>query len=455
MNLLRLLSIPKGDAGLPRMFTVLIWILAALLLLGGGGARLIESYERLADPASIARASLVMQGIPAEALPVTLLDVDDKTHTVWGRTQRTPLPALAQLIEVSRTHGAAAVIVDFDLSSENVTDPADLALAAVLGNYPADAPPLLLARKISFSRAENDGPQAEGTLTTPYDALTLGKANVRWVTTLNDVGNDRQVKRIRLWQSVCDGQGGTTYPSVALVTAGLMLPSSPGAGTLDEFLASRANEECHGTASLPETAWPAAREASAVLPYLLPDRVDARALFRIEHQGKPSVVLLRIPAGRLVKMEAGRASLAGEVDQEPFAGRVVLIGASHADTGDIYPTPLGSMPGVMILANSVVQAKAIVAKPPMQKWLSNMVLLLLFLTFAYVARKLQGAPSILVIGLVSLAVLFVVSRLFGFADGIAIIGVAIPGFALFKLFDSLVHIGMEMPHKGWRALLKK
>jgi CHASE2 domain-containing sensor protein len=447
--------IPKGDAGHPRMFTILILILAALLLLGGGGARLIESYERFTDPASITAAALVMQGVPKDALPVTLLDVDDKTHDAWGRGQRTPHAALAQLIAMARGNRAAAIVLDFDLSAEDSAAPPDAGLAAELSSYPADAPLLLLARRISFTRAEGEGSAAAGTLATPYDGLVAGKPNIRWITTLNDVGGDRQVRRIRLWQSVCGDHAGVSYPSAALAAAALVLPASPRTDALDGFLAARANSECAGTASLPEPEWPAVRSASVVLPYLLPDRAEARSLFRIVREGRPTVVMRRIPASQLVRVEQGAASLAGEVDSDPFAGRVVLIGASHADTGDIYPTPLGSMPGVMILANSVVQAKAVVDATAMPKWLSNTVLLLLFLTFAYVARKLQGAPSILVIGLMSLAALFAVSRLFSFADGVTIIGVAIPGFALFKLFDSLVHIGMDIPHKGWRALLKK
>lgn len=447
--------IPQGDAGHHRTFTVLILILAALLLLGGGGARLIESYERFADPAALARAALVMQGVPREALPVTLLDVDDRTHVAWGRGARTPHAALARLIAVSRSNGAAAILVDFDLSSETTGEPPDATLAAELAAYPGAAPPLLLARKISFTRGDDEVTAAAGTLATPYDSLLVGKPNIRWITTLNDVGGDRQVKRIRLWQSVCDGHAGHTYPSAALLAAAELLPSSPRGTALDDFLAARANDDCGGSATLPDPGWPAARAAAAVLPYIIPDRADARALFRIEQGGRATVVMRRIAAGQLVRVANGTAELAGEVDRDPFAGRVVLIGATHADTGDIYPTPLGAMPGVIILANSIVQAKAIIDARTLPEWLSNTILLLLFLTFAYVARKLQGAPSVLVIGLVSFAVLFAVSRLYNFADAVAIIAVAIPGFALFKLFDSLVHIGLDIPDKGWRALLKK
>jgi len=134
---------------------------------------------------------------------------------------------------------------------------------------------------------------------------------------------------------------------------------------------------------------------------------------------------------------------------------VVMIGASHADSGDFYNTPIGTMPRVLILANSVMQAKKIVDATPMPALLTNIITLLVFLIFAYVARKLQGAPAVIVIGLLSVPILFAVSRFYSFADGVTILGVAVPGFALFKLIDSCAHIVVHLPSLGWRALLKK
>ena len=38
--------------------------------------------------------------------------------------------------------------------------------------------------------------------------------------------------------------------------------------------------------------------------------------------------------------------------------------------------------------------------------------------------------------------------------GIDVIAVAVPGFALFKLMDSLIFIASNVPKQGWRAILK-
>ena len=163
----------------------------------------------------------------------------------------------------------------------------------------------------------------------------------------------------------------------------------------------------------------------------------------------------RISAAQLVTVEGGGARLAGEMDRDPIEGRVVMIGATHADTGDFYNTPLGTMPGVLIIANSIVAAEAITGTAPMKGWLANVLTLILFLIFAYIVRHLDAALAVIAIGIISLVALFVISRLFSFYDGVNVVTIAVPGFALFKLIDSIAQIALYVPSRGWKALLKK
>jgi CHASE2 domain-containing sensor protein len=435
--------LPKDAPPRRRLLTSFIAGLVALILLGGFGQRIIETFEGLNDADRLAALSLVMGGVPEDALPVTLLDVDDATRAAWGAAPVTPRAALAVLIGEAQRNGAAAILVDFDLVSEIAGAPPDAALAALFQSYPAEAPPMLLVRKIGFTRSsDGDGSirAAEASLT-PYESAAAGKANIRWITTLNDISADRAVRKIRLWQSVCDGATGTAYPSAALAAAALLFSSSRHGEDLDSFLAARVAEEC-GQANPVPAAWPPAAEQAAAIPYVITGTSRAPLLFR------------RIGAGQLVTYENGVAAKAGEIDRDPFAGRVVLLGATHSASGDVYETPLGTMPGAIILANSIVQAKAIVETPPVPAWTRNALVMALFLIFAFVARSFYGAPAVVLIGLLSLAALFAISRLFGFAAGVNVIAVAVPGFALFKLVDSIVHIAMSWPRLGWRALLK-
>ncbi len=437
----RLDNLLAKDKGPRRhLLTSFIVGLAALILLGGFGQRIIEAFEGLNDADRLAALTLVMSGAPEDALPVTLLDVDDATRSAWGGGPATPHAALAVLIAEAQGNGASAIVVDFDLTSETAGAPPEAALAALLRSYPAAAAPLMLVRKIEFIRG-SDGIRAAKSSPTPYEGAVAGKANISWITTLNDISADRAVRKIRLWQSVCDGASGTAYPSAALAAAALLLSSSRHGEALGAFLGDKVAEEC-GRASVKPGAWPPAVDQAATIPYVITGNSRASGLFR------------RIAAGRLATYENGVAATAGEIDRDPFAGRVVLLGATHSASGDFYETPLGTMPGAIILANSIVQARALVETPPVPPWTRNMLAMSLFLFFAFIARKFYGAPAVVLIGLISLAALFAISRLFGFAAGVNVIAMAVPGFALFKLVDSVVHVVLSWRERGWRALLK-
>lgn len=432
--------------------TTVILVVGALLLLVGVGQRLIDAYERFKSADYITAVSLVMAGVPDNALPITLLDVDDKTRASWGNQRITPHAALARLVEESAKLGSAMVVSDFDLSPEIAGAAGDPALLALLESYKPEWPPLLLARKISFTRGEGEEEfVARDAAATPYDDAVRGKPNIHWITTLNDIGGDRQVRRVRSWQTVCVGAGGTAFPSAILVAAALLYPEDGHQADLEAFLKSRAETDCRNEPEA-KLSWPKFEGQAITIPYMVADRPETRSLFRIEKDGRQTVVLRRISAGQIVTYDGTTAQLAGELDADPFRGRVTLIGASHADTSDFYNTPLGTMPGVLIIANSIIQAKNITDTQPMSWWLSNIFALALFLIYAVIVRNLQSALALTAIGIVSLIGLFIISRLFSFYDGVNVVAVAVPGFALFKLIDSLAQIAVDIPRRGWRSI---
>jgi len=442
--------IGKGATARRRIETAIMTAIVALAMLTGVGQRVVDSYSNFGDADHLAALSLIMSGVPAGAMPVTFLDVDDKTRLAWGATNVTPHAALAALVKLAAGSGARSILVDFDL-----TQAADANLAALLRGYSADAPDLMLVRNIRFARstaAHENLLQAASAAVTAYDDDVQGKSNIHWVTTLNDIGKDRSVRRIKLWQTVCEGAAGTAYPSAALVAAALPAKGENRKAQLAAFLKSRVAVEC-GHETVPKFDWPPARNAVAQLPFVFAD-TGTTALFRIRVDGRDTVALRRISAGLLVNYENGIARTAGEVDRDPFEARAVIAGASYTGNDDIYETPFGSMPGALVLANSVIQARNIVETAPASPLIKNVLAMLLFLALAYIARTFNGAVAIILLGIVALASLLLVSRLFGFASGLGVIAVAVPGFALFKLIDSAIFIAMNVPKQGWRAILK-
>jgi CHASE2 domain-containing sensor protein len=439
------------------VITLAVVLAAALFMLTGMAGRIVDTHDSFVSSDRLAAVSLILSGVPNGALPVTLLDVDDQTRASWNAQGATPHTALAELVRLSSGGGPAATLLDFDLSMDIAGAPGDPALLSLLSAYPADAPMLMLVRKIGFVRstgtAEN-GPSLTASATpTPYDAATAGKANIRWVTTLNEIGQDRVVRAIRMWQSVCDGASGTVYPSAALVAAGYLAPGGENSAGLDRFLESRAAAEC-GASEPPSLPWPRVQKQAALLPYVLTGDPNAKVAMRIAGPEGPAVALRRISAGNLVTFANGKAGLVDEVDRDPFAGRVVIIGASYTESSDVHETPLGTMPGSMILANSIVQADRLTSVAPAAPALRNVIALLVFLIFAAFARYLIGVAAVLGIGLVSLGILIALSRLYGVETGFEVVAAAITGFSLFKLFDALAQMAGDIPKRGWRVILK-
>lgn len=445
---------PQESAWTRRSKAFALLVLAAALLLAGAGNRIVDGFGGLTDPNTLASLSLALSGVPSEAMPVTFLDVDDRAREAWDARTRIPHQALASLISVAAQNGAAAIILDVDLAGEARGEQADPALNALLAGYPADAPALMLARRIVFSSDAESNVAARSSVATPYDDAVRGKSNIFWITTLNDIGRDRSVRRIRLWQSICGTGSAAAYPSALLVAGALFFSPKDDGFSLEQFLAARAAADC--AAARPPTApWPGAASAAVTIPYVIPDRANARALFRIKRNGEETIVLRRIPAAQIVSIDASGARLSGEIDSEPFRGRVVMIGASDAASGDLYNTPLGTMPGVLVIANGVVQTERILNAAAMPAWVRGSVIVLAFVAFAYMVRRLQGVVAALLISAVSFGLLYAIARLFSLADGIAVVAAALTGLALFKLLESLVGLAFSMRTLGWRAILKK
>lgn len=453
-NVRRLASavLPGGS----RRRTIIIAVLAAIFMLSGLGSQIMDSHDTFAKTDRLAAISLILSGVPDGALPVTLLDVDDATRTAWKSRGATPHAALAELVRIAASGGAKAILLDFDLNMDMPGTPADPAMSNLLRSYPADAPLLMLVRKIGFARSESGtgaGLLAASTSGSPYDVVAAGKPNIMWVTTLNEIGSDRSVKRVRLWQTVCEGASGLSYPSAALVTAGMLIDGRSHSDEFRTFLESRVSVECGGT---PDTraGWPPVREQATYLPYVFGNDAGSPALLKVGSGGRETVVLRRISASRLVDYADGRAAAAGEIDRDPFAGRVALIGASYTESSDVHETPLGTMPGSIIIANSIVQAQTLTSTVTPSHVLRNLLALAAFGVFAYLSRYLVGVLALISIGLMSIVVLIAVSRGLGYESGLEVVGVSLTGFALFKLIDALGQIIADIPKRGWRAILK-
>jgi len=243
--------------------------------------------------------------------------------------------------------------VAFDLVLSAPTAPAeDQALLATVGRWSAARPGSLLFATFALP-ADVDG--AGGyTLLPPFApelAGLLGFANA-------PIGADGMVRR---FTPVLPRAGGGWLPALSLTT----LAASTGLPPAE--LATRLAQD---GAAIPLPV----REPSGTLAGAVDTSVSQLAAgpWRIDFSG-PTGAFTTFPSEPLVQL--ARAGTVPDQDN-PFRDRIVLVGASFAESRDIFPTPTGPMAGVEIHAHMVntLLSRRTLLPPP---WYLNVALLTL------------------------------------------------------------------------------
>jgi hypothetical protein len=206
------------------------------------------------------------------------------------------------------------------------------------------------------------------------DAYLGEERRVFWGSILYSLDDGAVIRRHRLAELYCDATGQIkVIPSIPLVAAQAREISLSG-GSTDKIAAAVksvkaqladhfAGARCNKSADFSSLA-----AMIAAHPELLPDK--GASLQLSENTDGPTIVLADLPYAdrilyRIAPQHGQEMSYlldrsAKEVLNSPLgladaSGDLVLIGASHADSGDLHPTALGGepMPGVYILANAI------------------------------------------------------------------------------------------------------
>jgi CHASE2 domain-containing sensor protein len=137
-----------------------------------------------------------------------------------------------------------------------------------------------------------------------------------------------------------------------------------------------------------------------------------------------------VPAGAVARASGPRSD-------DLVRDRVVVIGSSHSEARDTYRTPIGDMPGAVILINAVKSLGAfgqVRAPSPLLKWTINIILILFM---ACIFSWLDSLLAEVLTGLVIVIVLLPLSFYF-FKYGIWF------DFAIPLLGMQLHHIVVEL-----------
>ena len=302
------------------------------------------------------------------------IDIDDATWKAWGSHLVTPRAYIAILLERVARSKPLAIVLDVDLAYSDATD--GKALKDFLQDYKSSWPPLLLVRSLAD---DPDGGLPRLRLT-EYDQaigprringdLVPAKDNVMFTSPLFERDGDGKVRRWKLFAEACDGAAPIVVPSMHLAAAIIARQAIYGAPPADDDAplermkrrlaaftptnCERANGAREGTLDSSPLDRPIRIER---------DDVSKRVIYRVAWEpgavGLGPIVELPAPVGggqtQLVEVRPARLVAPGDrgAALPGLEGRIVVIGGSFESGGDRYNTPLGVMPGSLMIINAI------------------------------------------------------------------------------------------------------
>lgn len=396
----------------------------------------------------VARWSAVLSGATRNAIPVTLVDIDGPAMAALGHPARVPRDLIAGLVSLAAAKSASGLFLDMD-TSRPLTPEGDAALAALIAAWPADAPPLALARRLS--PVAGDG--AERLVDEPsiLDAAVRDHPNILWVTSISRVDADRVVRRWELSQTLCAGGTGRTLPSPQLFAAAVADRPARPLADVEAFSRARSAELCEGRAHA--VSWPRNPDPRAAIPFLIADAPDWANPQFIARDGVSVPLFRRISARALMRPD-GTTVAPRAVADDLFRDRFVIIGASHAESMDGHLTPIGFLPGALVVANAVATAPAVLSGHRLGPTGATLLALALFGVLVAATRPLRPLAAAVVVALIVLGALTGLGRLFAPSTAGDIVLAAFGMLAFFSTIEGVTTLAGDARRRGWRALLK-
>ena len=420
------LTLALLTAGFVALGKTVLWPLdAALALLPAAAPVSIDSFL-------IAGSAVLGVVQPTRSVPVTLVEIDEALYAQWGRPCVTPRDQLARLIALAAAEHPQAIVVDvnLDCTTAPACSPGSTCdLATFFAAY--RGPPLILVRGTYFETPANDPPRVRSSRTAYEDAVG-GNPNILWAHTLYLTDADGVVRRWRDAWEVCTDSGTETVLAVPLrVTAAVTHPSS-----------SPEAPPRSGQCTLAAQTSPQHLLIFGA-PIAGQNRLDASA-------DTPRTISARL------LLDAGR-----EVERGGYfslTDRVVLIGATHAASGDLWRTPIGLMPGIELIAHTLRFA------PPQTELrdgaeYSKPITLVALWILAALAFLLRPAVVVLITGVASLVAIYVATGVFSRFDIFASLALSLALFVEYAVAYALWELVAETKnYRRWRifrALLAK
>lgn len=360
------------------------------------------------------------------------IDVDNASHHQWNEPLITPRDKIKNLIAAAVQGQAKLVVVDYDLSRSIPVEAGaplhsdDQALKDYLASYASEhcqanksCPPIILLR--TFQSSSKSIPILRVSFLD--EAVQQSAPYVQWGTAVFYRSiYDQYVRRWRLWDTVCIENQPAVIPSIELLAAALIrnkYPLTEGTSSLTptqtqmllkKRLAEFQPENCQHKKELAEL--PTQIEIGELIVNTDKRGIHQRVIFSLSWlvEGKPPELphlqfdKSNTPPPILTILSARNyAKLPVDTNKiNVFQDKVVILGTSSSRGRDIYLTPLGKMPGAMIIINAIhsLLEYEMIESVPLWAQHIGMVLLILMMSWlftrsgSFVAMLLSGGVII-------------------------------------------------------------
>ncbi len=365
---------------------------------------------------------------PTQDVPLTLVEIDEALYAEWGRPCVTPRDQLARLIGLVAAQQPTAIVVDINLDCATGAD-CTLGGACDLNAFFAEyrGPPLILVRGMYMETSPNSEPKVRASRTAYEDAIA-SNPNILWAHTMYLTDADGTVRRWRDAWEACTDAGTETVLAVPLQLAAALtghgsLTQAPPRSGLCTFAAQTSPQHL----------------------VILGGPITGQA--QLNTSG-PRV----LPARHL--LDSDRAVERGGYFS--VEGRVVIIGATHAASGDIWRTPIGLMPGMELIAHTLrfapVQIERQLQNPDRRDY-SKPITLVAFWMLALLGFVLRPSVVVILAGVLSFVAIFVATGVFGRFDVFESLALSLWIFIEFAVVLAFWELFREIGvYRKWRAL---
>lgn len=292
-----------------------VGVAASLLVSGASAMGYLEAVQ--------ARALDLILWLRGQQFPsnVVIVTIDDKAFEALGHRQPIPREYLARLLRALQRSGAAVVGLDIALTS-SATSAEDLALVEAILAFSQDGVSRVV---LAGTTVPGSGPLADPVF---LRAVVRGSDRV-------PADTDGLIRRVAF---LVPRGASPPEPAFSLAVVARL------AG-MDQIALETGLRGAGGPIRLPVWRSGGGWETATAPPLA----IRSGEFPWINFVG-PAGSLLAIPSGAVLPLSDAAVQVAYD---NPFRGRIVLLGGTFRESRDFYKTPYGLMPGVEVHANLV------------------------------------------------------------------------------------------------------